>query len=373
MAFLTDLPTELLQHIISFLEDSEPPSIQHLHEEPSEALLNSPHHPIKDLSRICHRLHQTTFPTLFTNLKVSLDTIDDILPFITQHSFRTKVSTLLLHATTQALETAKTLSISTDVRPWVRILALIESADPHALTILLPPSAFEYILPYDLRLSDEWAFNIPYQLLHLSHMRDPIRATLDAVPATDQNIFQVRPWTHCIYNEGSSIRAYSTYEYFHKRGPSLLNPQKPAEMVHFLLECAPHITSFDFIAVFPFPHSDMCQSHTRKLTRFLTYMARNLKHLRIQLAPSSDNGILDDTEALGTCQRSDLWTEFENAYALLMRRLDVGGLKCLTGFTILDYKNPGLRDVIDRVVGGYVFTGEREWRHEGDGRWNKIE
>ena len=102
-------------------------------------------------------------------------------------------------------------------------------------------------------------------------------------------------------------------------------------------------------------------------------MARNLKHLRIQLAPSSDNGILDDTEALGTCQRSDLWLEFENAYALLMLCLDVGFLKRLTGFTILDYKNPGLRDVIDRVVGGYVFTGEREWRHEGDGRWSKIE
>ncbi|KAL2046415.1 hypothetical protein N7G274_001862 [Stereocaulon virgatum] len=377
MAILTDLPVELLQHIICYLGHSKPHSTRHLHEEPSEALLNCSHHPIKDLSLTCNRLYQITFPILYTNLKVSIDSIDAILRFTTLHSLTAKVSTLLLHATLQQVETVMSLGDSTFHYPWIRILALIDGVDPHAVTILFPPAAFEYILPYSLRLSDEWAFNIPYQILHLSYVRSSTCPTPDADrrPIIHQNILRIRPWTYCTYNQGSSIHAYSTYEYFHKCGPSLINGSHPMSMFHEIEGSLGHLLIFDFIAIFPFPHHQMHESYAHDLVYFLSSIAPFLRHLRVQLAPTTGNNILDDAKALGTCQRSDLWNEFEGAVAHLMQRLKGGRLKRLTNFTLLDYENPWRRDMINDVIHHYADSDEwrNKWRYEGGGCYVKVE
>ena len=136
-----------------------------------------------------------------------------------------------------------------------------------------------------------------------------------------------------------------------------------------------HLMFFDFIAIFPFPHHQMQESHAHDLVDFLSRMAPNLRHLRVQLAPTSGNNILDDAKALGTCQRSDLWNEFGRAVAHLMQRLQEGRLKRLTNFTLLDYKNRWLRDVISDVTRHYADTDEwrRKWRYEGGGCYIKVE
>ena len=77
--------------------------------------------------------------------------------------------------------------------------------------------------------------------------------------------------------------------------------------------------------------------------------------------------MLDDKDAMGTCQRTDLWSELESCYAYLATWLASGYLGSLNDFTVLDYDHAELRDAIHRVC-----EMGPNWAHEGDGKWVKL-
>ncbi|KAL6719997.1 hypothetical protein ACLMJK_001918 [Lecanora helva] len=205
---------------------------------------------------------------------------------------------------------------------------------------------------------------MPFQILHLARDYNTRTSAGCQQPATlksqDRGIFHLRPWSRMTFNEGSSIQVYSTYEYFHKRTPSLMRERDPEFMTKF--DYSFHmLTSFTYIAIFPI-------NQTFEKWSFLVKLP-NLQHLQTQLTPSATNHVLDHPSALGTCQRSDLWTELKNAYLSLTEILTSGTYlqrSRLKELTILDHHNTGFRELFPN---GWMEQELLNWHREGQGRY----
>ena len=481
MGSLLDLPLELVEQIISVLAEEKPPSARFLHEEPSESILRFGRRPLKELSQACHSTRELCFPSLFSAVKVDLDCIGDFMRFSKRHCVSNYADSVLLYIDPTTF--AEKIEHISNHYLWLPMIRVIDSVMPSVMTVVLPPSLFAHILPYELHLEDQWAFDIPYQVLQLQIGRDlppfahgrvesqlsvcarakhwlPVlpeaktssshesRDTLvledsaqpkpssvcpfpntpsylafhdgslpnslppdkspqgllpwaaasscqnleetkvsqelsiskyrqSDLPSTNVptyhtpkhdidslNVFRLRPWTRCIFNQGSSVKGYSSYEYFNKQAPSFLHPlDDHGHLGSSLIDPFDNITSFDYIAVFPVDH----------FGRFCSYMSfmTNLKCLRVRLAPTSDNDILDNQSALGKSQPKDLWQELGSSYATIARTIrswcDQGEMSIET-FCSLDYVNPGLCELIDRTAGRKLRTWKSDPR---GGRWTR--
>ena len=368
MTSLVDLPAELVLQILSFLTERQPHSIRNLHGEPSETLLQSEYHPVKDLSLTCRRLRTLCLQMLFTNVKLTLNSLglsassEQLISFVQDHGLVKGIESILFY---QVASDNRNNEPDDRKVPLctieLQILWVISQLNPPAITIMLPPSSFQELMPYDLRESDDWAFQIPYQILHLSQATDTPSTSVPASDSQDKNILNILPWSHCTFNEGSSIRAYSTYQYFQKHVPSIFTPINEQKMRDGVWRTLPYLTSIDYIAIFPFT-----TRHMHQFCRFLQAAAPNVRHLRTRFAPTSGNGVLDDKETLGTCERTDLWSELEVCYSSLAKRIRVGELNSLNDLTVLDYDNPELRGSIYRAIAMEICA---DWAHKGNGRW----
>ncbi len=369
MTSLLDLPAELILQILSFLAERKSHSMKHLHGEPSETLFQSGYNPVKNLSLTCRRLRTLCLHTLFTNMKLTLASlrssvyIEHLISFIQDHDLVNGVESVLFYQVA-----SNDIDNDHEDRSVLRcamesqILWVISQLNPPAITIMLSPSSFQELMPYDLRESDDWAFQIPYQVLHLTQSTNMPPACAPGAKSQDNGILNILPWGHCTFNEGSSIRAYSTYQYFHKHVPSIFTPIDEQKMIDAVWRKLPYLISLDYVAVFPFP-----TRHMQHFFNFLTAAAPNLRHLRTRMSPTRGNGVLDDKEAMGTCQRTDLWSELENCYAYLANWLRHGYLESLNDVTVLDYDHAELRDAIHRVC-----EMGADWTHVGDGKWVKL-
>lgn len=359
MPSILDLPPELVEQIISVFAVEEPPSANSIYQVPSKALLNQDYHPLKDLSRVCHGTRTICFSSLFSALKVNLEVVTDFLAFVKCNQLVGRVDSLALYTPPGCLGGRSI---------WPRMVDIIDLINAPSLTIVFPPCVFAEILPYGINLCDAWAFAIEYQVLRLEMTRTSVTPKTPEDVIKDSNVFAMRPWSYCTYNEGSSVEAYSTYEYSLKDTPSVFCPSDPDQFAHTIRGSLDYITSIDFIAVFPID----------SMWSFLQAMSgmKSLRRLRAQLTPTADNDVLDNPSALGKCQRGDLWLELETSYLQLVRFV------CSTGdndellakqgcpleeFVILDYIHPGLREFIDGVVGPVLAAGwifDVSW-----GRW----
>ena len=369
MSSLLNFPAELVLHILSFLVGGKPHSMRHLHEEPSEALLQSGCTPVKSLSLTCWHLRNLCLQTLFTNVKLTLTSAGlsastgDSISFFQDHDLVGGIESVLFYqVASDNLNNEDDYKNVLGSRMESQIIWVISQLNPPAITVMLPPSCFQDLMPYDLRESDEWAFQIPYQVLHLTRSMDVIPACVSVSDSYDTSILSMNSWGHCTFNEGSAIRAYSTYEYYHKHIPSIFTPINEQKMLDAVWKALPYLTSLDYVAVFPFS-----ARHIHQFCNFLTAAAPNLQRLRTRLSPTRGNGVLDDKEEMGTCQRTALWSELEVCYGNLADWLRQGFLDSIIHFTVLDYDNPGLRDVIDRVC-----DMGANWAHGGNGEWVKL-
>ena len=363
MACFGDLPPELIEYIISFFEDIEPPSVTQLFEVPSESLVLSDSHPLKCLSATCHSLRRFCFRGLFSCIKVRVGNVGELIDFVRQHGLQRQIESVVFHAMgfiTDSLHDGKHCFEFDD---FVKIgfFSLVEEIDPPTITIMLPPAAFQRLLNYEIHCADEWAFGINYQILQLKQPPALSLTTLSTDGQTPKSIFNVRPWSHCTFNEGSSVPAYSNFEYSHLRVPSLIYPKERRrtryEMLHINRDFE-HLTSFDIIAVLPIYHMPA--------TCYFLNSMKQLRHLRIQLAPSLSNNVLGDPSALGKGKQEDFWIEFGASYRYLLNSINMENLK-LNELDILDFANYALRAIIERCVDDRL----KGWLHDGDGHWTK--
>lgn len=362
MASLLDLPPELLDQIISLLSEGKPPSEKFLHEEPSDALLQSGYHPLKDLSQACRTTRELCFPSLFSAVRVDLNRVDAFLSLSESHNLCSQADSLVLY-----LDPGSHAENSNNSSIWPSVVQIVDLAKPSVVTVLLTASLFEEILPYKLDLTDQWAFSIRYQALQL-RMPEGLAQSSQMSQETweSQNVFQIRKWSHCTFNQGSSISGYSSYEYFLKQTPCIFNPQNRHEFGHKMMEGSfENLTCLDYIAIFPI-------DHMRLFCLSMDSMGK-LKCLRVQFAPTPSNNVLDNPDAVGKCQPGDLWQEFEACYNTLTQHISsnwLTGETSLAEFVSLDYHNPSLRELLNRVVGQNLVY----WISDSvGGRWKSIE
>ena len=389
MASILDLPAELVLQILSSLTEREPHSIKHLHEEPSEALLHSEYSPIKNLSLTCRRLRTLCLQTLFTNVKLTLTSLrlsvvtERTIAFIQDHDLVKRIESVLFYQVASTV-----VDNEHDCRNVPRctmesqILWVISQLNPSTITIMLPPSSFQELMHYDLRESDDWAFQTPYQVLHLTQATD-----MDPVPYPegenpDIGILNILPWRHCTFNEGSSVRAYNTYQYSEKHVPSIFTPINEQKMVNAVRMTLPYLTSLDYVAVFPFSDRHMelfckfCMAAAPDLARLRTRFSpptgnrvlddkETTARLRTRFSPPRENRVLDDKETMEAYQGTDMRSELENCYRFLSGWLGEGLLEP-DHIVVLDYDNDGLRDAIHRIF------RDGAWAYDENGKWIKL-
>jgi hypothetical protein len=125
-------------------------------------------------------------------------------------------------------------------------------------------------------------------------------------------LFTIRPWTSILLNEGSSIRAYQTYEFFLRQPPSMLSALLgTGEYPNNQALIPSTIVDFNYIAVFPLA------SHVQTLLENMPKLDR----LFIQLTPRPSNQILQDQRAMKNIDMADLWMERNTAYSHLFAKL----------------------------------------------------
>ena len=358
MASLVDLPTELIDQILLLVAEEDPPSKRFLHEEPSVSLLSFDDHPLKNLALTSRSLCRAARRHLLMSLKTDLDEIPSLLLFVEEQGLQGCVQSLVLFSTfireIPSGLTAESYEQKINSAAWLRIKAIMDAVNPVSVTFMLPPRVFECILPYEIYLEDEWAFNIPCQTLYLERCPKADVEQSRPTAASERNIFGLRPWRHMTFNEGSSVQAYNTYEYYMKQSPSLLNPKGECKISHHF--CS-GLLSVDYIAVFPI-HRDI------SLVEVIGKV-QSVRSLRVQFAPSASNDVLDNPARLGRCQQSDLWSELRSSYGSVMWYIEFGpNYGCrLKKYTILD-RFPGSMEMIKEELGGHEAMG---WYLGSDG------
>jgi len=184
-------------------------------------------------------------------------------------------------------------------------------------------------------------------------------------------LFEGRLWNSLLLNEGSSIRAYATYEWWQREVPSV--SRHPHQAFPYSDKCkilpdlvgvdtpdnealiSPTIRDMSYIGMFPFSsHFSCLVNHLPRLDRLYT-----------QLVPRSD--ILQDHAKMSQVEAEDLWMERNGSYANLMRELfnapPVNNYKHLKVFESGDAAD---RDAWNMAV-EYVKRAGNGWEISGDG------
>lgn len=378
MSHFNSLPPELVQLILSFL-DEEPPSRRNLYEEPSEASFCSNETPLKNLSSTSRFMRHLTVEPLSLCMKVNVDKIQDMHEYLRRCGLTKRFHSILICPPSSPEVASSSVQVSRYLSQ-VSIYGILEAiGSPETLTIILPPKGIAMFLPYTVDTRDDWAFKTPLQILHFTqsssqaknlaraHSTTPLpgpRRAYDYPKRSDPfNIFSICPWTHCTFNEGSSVGVYSTYEHFLRGTPSIFQYQSSHKMQSQvqMIRC---LASFDYIAVFPINHMSCVVTTLSSL--------ENLQCLRVQLAPSaSGSKAVNHSSGSGPCPSGDLWMEFEECYICLVTHIIGGHFESLREFTSLDYSDPGPREILDRIVQTHYWPDN--WIYRGDGHWKLRE
>ena len=423
-----DLPPEVFDLVLSFLDVSELPSSLFLYEQPSVSMVQSDVKPLKNLSLTCRSMRRCIFKVLFKHTKVHLtaeylpksqarpriedvrrrkdgvsgrENWDDVqtahISHITKLFFRIKdiadfLSFTNVHHLGSNIRSVLFYVFNPDPNPGYDradhlleplLQGIVESINPEILTILAPPSVMADLARVGADMRDAWAFDMP---LHALHFRQPWETSGPAVLASDSRYGFRRPWSSILYNEGSFLKAYSTYEYFSKTTPSLLtsgcmchgsllgDPNSPpllqlGKVRHTVslrdlsqgLDQDPwdRLQAFDFIVKFPL------QTHVRSVLYGLHHCA-SIVMLRTKLASRSDDELWKDPAIASI--HADLWMEFEEGYRIILEVVQkMGDERCLKNFETLDYASPG-RGIIENLIRQHLLLG---WHNHDEGRWER--
>ena len=314
---LVNLPPELIYNIASHLPNNQNLASDSWHEEPPFDVVESQERANRSLSHVCRYLRGVILRTLFNVTPVVFRCQPDVYD-------------KELHAILLALEEAKRYlnSPQSSVAHLVVRFLMVESPSeiqllpdaffqdicsrllqkfrPEHLTVVFPSQLFPFLSSPTQRemvgQDDSWAFDMPLHVLRLSYPRTQSRPT-------EASIWEI-PWSNIALNEGSSLKAYSTYEFYSKRNPSIFldngfNENVISSTWSFTLR------EFEYIAIFPLP------SHIKLVLSRLESL-HNLEVLTTRLAPHENSSILSNPIRVGTGQFKDMWLGFDENYALVV-------------------------------------------------------
>jgi hypothetical protein len=353
---LADLPNELLDHIVDYL-DTECPSEVNWHQRPGTTLTQSQTVDLKTISRTSKHLRHLVLPHLFAHARLNPNHCTPFLDFIRSHNLTPHITSLVAHLPGSC----------THLHPawWSRILTTVPIM---TFTILCPPYVFAELTKTSLVSPDSWVFNMPYHALRFRQDHPTLSSN------TASHLFTTRPWTHFSVNESSSLKAYSQYEYFLRKTPSLLAslhhspPPLPGSFPSPFSILLINLTHFTYTAIFPF------YNHVETILHSVRAMS-NLISLTFKLCPEPDSTVIDDELklALGHIDLNDAWMEFDTAYNIIMHTViyltpEGGGKGKLEEFKIDDVKMEGIRENLEDMISQRL---QEWWCHAGEGVWRR--
>ncbi|KAL2758280.1 hypothetical protein ACRALDRAFT_2098754 [Sodiomyces alcalophilus JCM 7366] len=412
---IQSLPPEILSHIISYF-DSIAPSAAWLHQEPTRSLGNwtgqHRHCDLKSISLVCKLLRFVTLPLLFRHIICRLPCVDlplrpesdelvrlaSFLKCLRRDSLGRQVRSFTLvvgpeHESARYKTATGCSEISCKDNNWFW-RTILDAIDPRRFTIVAPPHCLAALFSRSIGLDEAWAFDGPFHILSLSRERTASRKKVSSLlpsqsatpspastngggstapPPVPCDLFTLRPWCAVHLNEGSSISAYKTYEFFLRRTPSILDPllgAGPAPNHAPLLPAS--IRDFTFVGIFPL------YSH---LTTFADALPV-LDHFLVHLEPL-DPALLDDQAVIANVDRADLWLERDYCVGLLLDaffrpgndrwtgRWDALGALELPGLQVEDYD---AEDRPPRWLAARVAQQEaRNWKYMGSGLFVRVD
>ena len=380
-----DLPNELLHHIISYF-DIKPPSLQNLKQEPSMLLTCSKEQILKNLSLTCHHIRSLALQVLFHYTRVYLSTfsqakpnssscdqspwtspaIADFTSFIASNALHVHVSGIFLYTDCDLESWHLNIPKNGLATIW---RSLLRSFKPEFVTICAPPVTLGTLLSCPVQIADAWAFDMPLHLIHLSRPQGILSPTCEFNPRVPNvNLFHLAPWRHCTLNQGSSIKAYSTYHWFDKRAPSITTFHNEGRSNYDNINTIPSVTSFTYVAIFPLSCGLRIGDGGPLAVAFAAFP--NLERLEVQLAPALESTILDDKARMQQALPGDLWAELETCYDCIEALINIhDDVSRLNTFVSHDATNQPLRQGIHDRFDSFSPT----WYKSSEGCWRKKE
>ncbi|RFU78427.1 f-box domain-containing [Trichoderma arundinaceum] len=254
---------------------------------------------------------------------------------------------------------------------------IFDNLDLLAINLISSPAILASLLGRPINLSGSWIYRQRFHILSLSRPAGKPQhgATTEVssptAPANDRSLnrasvtfacslFSIRPWESMLLNEGSSVKVYTTYEYFHHAPPSLLPAllDSSDESMQPLLRNT--LRSFSYIAIFPLAThiNDVLIPRIPALERFY-----------IQIVPRAPS-FAEDIYRHPAMDMSDLWMERNTAYAQLV--MAIFDPPPLGSWSSLQYFETG--DAIDReaweqAVRYVIFAAGATWKVAGEGKF----
>lgn len=294
---LFDLPNELLYQICTLL-DRSPPSQEQFTALPCFSWTTSQRKDLKSISAVSKRLRCCVLPLLFRNAQFCARDLTEFLDFIDQHNLQKDVLSIVANINEPYNESHPA---------WYS--RLLNDIRPLTLTVCCSPTTFRALAGLtEVEPSDDWAFRMPYQFLELCQA--PAVAALDiAYDDPMPGLIDAKQWSSMRFNEGSSVAAYTTFEYFFKRPPSLLldmqsylkNSATALESIQSCPSLESRIVSsptairnairslreFSYVATFPFYNNfDQVLTCIREMS--------SLQRLFIKICSDPESGVLDE-------------------------------------------------------------------------------
>lgn len=261
---------------------------------------------------------------------------------------------------------------------------LFDVISPLRFTIIASPRMLASLLARMLFLGDEWIFSQTHHILSLSRENSkafrPERTDKEMptevrpsgptsfsssslprpiTPRVPCALFSIRPWTSVLLNEGSSTQVYKTYEYFHRRPPSLLGGLLGAEAFpNDAPLVPPTIQALSYVGIFPLA------DHVRLLVENLP----RIKRLFVQLVPRND--ILKDRLQMKGLDMDDLWAERDSAYAHIISRIRSGTSQEGNWRYLREFESGDVADEEAWEVVGQILASP-EWRLVKEGVFHR--
>ena len=387
---LQDLPNEILCQVFSQLDDGSP-SMKVLRREPSVLMTSSENRSLKNLSLTSPFLRALTLSRLFRFSRVCLKSlsfkktqsqgpssrplpssadIEKFLAFVTSNTLASYIEGVVLY-TQHDLEVQhqhQCEDSASDSDANLRLAGFCRSIIAQLkylgfITICAPPTTLARLVCCTILTQDAWAFDMPLHVLHLSRPLDgAYPVSLPTPQAFD--LLRLLPWTHCTLNEGSSLKVYSTYDYYGKISPSILNQFPYIPEASAPIPLSRFIKTVDYIAIFPL------LGYRSSIFGFLQQLPF-LRKLGMQLAPHPDDHILDNQSRVDTALLVDMWLEFNTGYSRVLRNVLNLSFKVsrIREFTSYDYDIKGIQTAIDESCKESLY----DWRDCGNGHWQLMD
>jgi hypothetical protein len=273
---IESLPNELLSNIFGFL-DSPQPSASGLLDEPIFDLTSAKNATYKTISLVSKRWRNSILPSLFKHSRFIVDDpkthprpflkdeIQLFLDFVRQKSLENKITSFVLLV--QDEKVTNTAEGSRKLNGFASFWqTLFSTVNPAELLIIAPAEALGALTSCHVSLQDRLSFDCPYQYLRLQqprieddklecssnsesvhkssntvphHLLDDASDSAEVVPRSEASssrpplmewqfpraessaLFDIRPWSSLLLNEGSFVKAYSTYEFWLRQPPSV--------------------------------------------------------------------------------------------------------------------------------------------------------